>query len=64
MASITAFGSVLRLERGFENVDVIIGSLQALAPDGIDALHYLAGIDQRLRGGEGLEVLAGGFRST
>jgi hypothetical protein len=54
----------LRLQIALEDVDVVINALQALASDVVDAFQYFTGVDDRLRGCERLEVLAGCLRST
>ena len=38
----------LRLQIALEDVDVVIDPLQALAPDDVDALQHLAGVDYGL----------------
>jgi hypothetical protein len=51
-ASIAALGAALRLQISLQDVDVIVGLLEALALDGLDALQQLAGVEDRLGAGE------------
>src|SRR5258708_19745406 len=42
------FGRALCLQVALENGDVVIDPLQALAPNDVNALQHLAGVNQRL----------------
>jgi hypothetical protein len=58
------FGGALRLQVTLEEVDIVVEPLQVLFLDRGDALEDLGGVGTGSGVVNGLEVLAGGLRST
>ena len=58
------FGRVLRLQIGFEDIYVAIEPLKTLPLNGGDAFHHFTGIETGSGVVKGLDVFAGGLRST
>jgi hypothetical protein len=47
-----SFGGALRLQKGLEDVEVIVEPFQILLLDGADPLEYFVGVEDGFRGGE------------